>query len=141
MEHRNTIAVETLLKGPELRLPAGYFSDDKQGIRRSDIRIKWWKAATTGLTYRDLVLPACETVPAIKIPSGNSPDLPGYDEKHVPVFVGHYWLPPAVPTLAAPNVAILDYSVAKHSPLVAYRWDGETALDDSKFVVTTPALN
>ena len=34
----------------------------------------------------------------------------------------------------APNVAILDYSVARNGALTAYRWDGEQRLDATKFV-------
>jgi hypothetical protein len=39
------------------------------------------------------------------------------------------------PTLLAPNIACTDYSVAKPGgKLVAYRWDGESKLDENKFV-------
>ncbi|MAD20160.1 MAG: metallophosphoesterase, partial [Planctomycetaceae bacterium] len=34
----------------------------------------------------------------------------------------------------ARNVACLDWSVARGGPLVAYRFDGESEIDDSKFV-------
>ena len=51
------------------------------------------------------------------------------------VFVGHYWLHPAsAKELVAPDIAVLDYSVAKDGPLTAYRWDGEQKLDAAKFV-------
>lgn len=51
-----------------------------------------------------------------------------------PVFVGHYWLSAERPAILAPNVACLDYSVAKEGFLCAYRWDGEQTLSDDRFV-------
>ncbi len=52
------------------------------------------------------------------------------------VFVGHYWLHQDRPSRQADNVACLDYSVAKDGFLCAYRWDGESQIDDAKFVWT-----
>jgi len=49
-----------------------------------------------------------------------------------PVFVGHYWLK-GDPDILSERVACVDYSVAKGGKLVAYRWDGETALSKDKF--------
>ncbi|WP_053075595.1 metallophosphoesterase [Pluralibacter gergoviae] len=36
-------ALETLLKGPELRLPDGFSFTDKTGHRRRHIRVRWWR--------------------------------------------------------------------------------------------------
>jgi hypothetical protein len=56
----------------------------------------------------------------------------GHHEK--PVFLGHYWMEGEIKPLA-PNIACIDYSVAKKGGrLVAYRWDGEKELSESKFV-------
>ena len=49
-----------------------------------------------------------------------------------PVFIGHYWMS-GKPELQSPKVACVDYSAAKDGPLVAYRWDGEQELDESRF--------
>jgi hypothetical protein len=38
------------------------------------------------------------------------------------------------PTLQSPKVACVDYSAAMDGPMVAYRWDGESVLDESHFV-------
>ena len=57
-----------------------------------------------------------------------------YTTGEKPVFVGHYWLRGERPTLLAPNVACVDWSVAKGGFLSAYRWDGEQTLDDGRFV-------
>jgi hypothetical protein len=40
----------------------------------------------------------------------------------------------ATPTRLAPNVACLDWSVARGGPLVGYRFDGEAKIDDARFV-------
>ena len=56
----------------------------------------------------------------------------GVTEK--PVFLGHYWFE-GKPTPLARNIGCLDYSVAKPGgKLVAYRWDGEAAIEPTKFV-------
>jgi len=56
----------------------------------------------------------------------------------VPVFVGHYWLSGARPSLLRGNVACLDWSVARGGFLCAYRWDGERTLDPARFVTAAP---
>jgi hypothetical protein len=48
-----------------------------------------------------------------------------------PIFVGHYWLT-GTPALLSDKVACVDYSVAKGGKLVAYRWDSEPFLENSK---------
>ena len=52
-----------------------------------------------------------------------------------PVFIGHYWLT-GKPTLLTPKLACVDWSAAKHGPLVAYRWDGESELDGRRFIAS-----
>ena len=54
-----------------------------------------------------------------------------------PVFVGHYWMF-GVPDLLSDKVACLDYSVAKKGKLVAYRWDGESTLDERNLLWVRP---
>jgi hypothetical protein len=55
-----------------------------------------------------------------------------------PIFYGHYWLK-GLPILQAENICCLDYSVAKGGRLVAYRWDGEKTLDESKYCMLSKA--
>jgi len=125
---------ETLLNGVELRLPKGHVFFDKSGFERKDIRTKWWEPLA-GKTYRQAVFPDSERVPALPIPvTAINKDL-AYGADQPPVFIGHYWLPPdAAKAPLAPNVACLDYSVAKGGDLTAYRWDGERVLNVQKFV-------
>lgn len=127
-------AVETLLKGMEAELPNGMSYKDSGGALRHHARLKWWQHPERE-SWRTMAL-----VPDKKI-LAQLPDTPlpdnihtGYDASEPPVFFGHYWFS-GEPRLQAHNVACLDYSVARPGGrLVAYRWDGESALDASRFV-------
>ncbi|MEO9932315.1 hypothetical protein [Rhodopirellula bahusiensis] len=66
------------------------------------------------------------------IPAMRGETMSGYPVDAPPVLVGHYWLT-GTPVPLSVNVACTDYSVAKNGKLVAYRWDGETALSAQKF--------
>lgn len=127
---------ERLLKGLEVKLPQGHYFTDKDGTRRPTMRVKWWTPAH-GRSYRDLCIPWSEALCDDPLPASTEPIFQGYAAEAPPVFFGHYWMPfTGQPTLQAPNAACLDYSVAKRGgALAAYRWDGESALDESKYVV------
>ena len=122
--------VETLLKGKEVILPDGVQFPDVGGTMRQHMRIKWWSQAST---FRDASLVAKDVVTHIPEEPLSSEHLVEYREQEKPLFLGHYWLS-GVPEPLAPNIACLDYSVAKGGQLVAYRWDGEQELDKDKFV-------
>jgi hypothetical protein len=122
-------AIEVLLKGFECELPAGISFHDKDGNPRTAVRVQWWKQHA--LNLGEVVLPVGLDIAdarEISIPS----DVPKYSSSEPPCFIGHYWLK-GEPAPLAPNVACLDYSVAKQGKLVAYRWDGEQILRQSKF--------
>lgn len=121
-------AVEAVLKGIEVPLPAPHMFCDKDGHERDRVRVRWWDNQATDYR-RAAMLPVEEraTFPELPVPTHA---LIGHDGGK-PVFVGHYWLS-GVPDLLSDKVACLDYSVAKGGKLVAYRWDGETTLDKSK---------
>lgn len=126
---------DTLLKGIEIPLPKGYFFTDKEGIMRPEIRVRWW-LPFEGNTYHAMALPESDTVPKIPIPEPVAFSGLGYPDDAPPTFFGHYWFPhDATPVPLAPNLASLDYSVAKPGgALTAYRWDGETTLQPEHFV-------
>ena len=112
---------ERLLNGVEISLPDGHSFADKPGSRGVQ-------------TYRDAVFPESDAVPPLAIPE-DQPGMAPYSQDAPPVFFGHYWLPPALPrSPLKPNLACLDYSVAKGGLLTAYRWDGEQILVPEKFV-------
>ena len=123
--------IEVLLKGPEIKLPKPHTFTDKEGKVRDEIRVKWWLGGE-GHTYHSLCLPECATVPKVPVTNGTAR---GYAATEPPTFIGHYWLPQARPEPLAPNLACVDYSVAKDGGmLTAYRWDGERVLDAGKMV-------
>ncbi len=129
-------AVEIITKGKEAMLPKGIYFTDKDGHRRDSIRLKWY-LPTDNQTYRSYALQSdpidCDLQLNFEKPD-TIPSSPGYPETEPPVFVGHYWLSSVTPELLAPNVACLDYSVAKDGFLCAYHWDGEQILRNDKFV-------
>jgi len=125
-------AMEVVLKGPEVPLPEGIVVADNEGHRRRMIRARWF-APPSEWTYAGLVFPSSSLVPATEIPQQVRPRLPYYPVDAPPVFFGHYWMPAEqAPSLLAPNVACLDWSVARGGRLVAYRWDGERTLEPSR---------
>jgi Calcineurin-like phosphoesterase len=128
-------ALETLLKGKEIPLPRNASFTDKDGITRHHIRVRWWDRGAT--SYREAFLGTESMATAIPDDDIVGDHLVEYSHDDVPVFVGHYWLT-GKPAPLAPNIACLDYSVAKPGgKLVAYRWDGERVLHAEKFVAVT----
>lgn len=127
-------AVDILLKGLEIPLPAGVTFHDKDGHERDSARVRWWDP--TASTYRAALLAGDEAVKAI-------PDSPiPYNDRLVyahskPVFFGHYWLE-GKPMLTAASAVCLDFSVAKGGYLVAYSFDGETELSPAKLCWVAP---
>lgn len=125
-------AIETLLKGREIRLPEGASFRDKDGTLRHRIRIRWWEQGEQ--TYRSIFMgpESAEThIPDDPVPGDH---LLEYNHGEPPVFLGHYWLE-GEPEPLADNVCCLDYSAAKPGgKLAAYRWDGEARLNGRKFV-------
>ncbi|MCP5093483.1 MAG: metallophosphoesterase, partial [Gammaproteobacteria bacterium] len=131
-------AVETLLKGKEIKLPRGQHFLDKDKNPRHEIRVRWWDAEAN--TYRRAFLGPDAALSHIPEDPIDVEHLIQYGSDEPPVFVGHYWLD-AEPDLLAPNVACLDYSVAasRGGKLVAYRWDGERVLDKRDYVYVVRA--
>jgi len=124
-------AIETLLKGMEVNLPTGHSFHDKDGHKRTRVRIKWWQTDATSYQEMALLPPQnLEKIPDIPIEN----EIPKYDQLK-PVFIGHYWLKDK-PAPLADKVACLDYSVVdkKEGKLCAYRFDGETNLTPDGFV-------
>jgi hypothetical protein len=126
--------VEALLKGIEVPLPRPNKFFDKDGHERDRVRVRWWdKDATDYRRAAMLTDDERANLPKAAIPRHT---LIGHDGGK-PVLVGHYWLT-GVPTLFSNKVACVDYSVAKGGKLVAYRWDGEQQLDNSKLKWVQP---
>lgn len=122
-------AVETLLKGVELKLPEPHHFHDKDGIRRHHMRARWWDAQAE--TYQQLSLDAglAAMLPDLKAEwAGNRAPL------SKPTFFGHYWMK-GLPTVQGPNAICVDYSAGAGGPLAAYRWDAGAPLSADHFVL------
>jgi len=129
---REYYAIEILLKGKEVELPENYIFTDKDGTTRKTIRIKWWNNFENE-TYQSIAVNFSPELPNIPIKNNTFLNNKPYDENDFPVFLGHYWRQ-GMPQILTKNVCSVDYSVAKGGKLVAYRWDGEKELNNSKFV-------
>ena len=120
------------LKGKEILMPTGLTFTDKDGNERNEIRIKWWKNPV-GSTYQEMCVLPVKNLPEGNLRISNSTLTKYYSEPERPVFFGHYWLT-GTPRLLRENICCLDFSVAKHGHLAAYRFDGEKELSNDKFV-------
>ena len=127
-------AVERLLKGHEIALPAGVELTDPEGSPRRHIRAKWFESPI-GRTYRNYAMTVDDSFPEVEIAAdAEGADFVPYGRDERPILVGHYWMQGDRPTRLANNVACLDWSLARGGPIVAYRFDGEAEIDDQKFV-------
>jgi hypothetical protein len=125
-------ALETLLKGKEIRLPEGASFRDKDGTSRHNIRVRWWDQGATNFKEAFFGPESARThIPEDEIAGDHLVD---YSHEAPPVFLGHYWME-GDPAPLARNIACLDYSVAKPGGrLTVYRWDGEQVLEKERFV-------
>lgn len=119
-------AIDQTLKGKELKMPKGLYFTDKDGTRRTDIRIKWWENPSQK-TYKSISVEPIEGLPEQPILTSELKSQDYYQEKDKKVFFGHYWLK-GEPSLYKENICCLDYSVAEGGKLVAYRLNGEELL-------------
>jgi hypothetical protein len=126
------LAIEQTLKGKEMKMPEGYYFIDKDGTRRTEIRIKWWENPKE-MTYKTISVEPRENLPEQAIELSDIKSLDFYSEDDKKVFFGHYWLK-GQPSLYKQNICCLDYSVAKGGILVAYRLDEEEHLDNRNFI-------
>ncbi|WP_422474559.1 metallophosphoesterase [Endozoicomonas sp. ALB032] len=126
--HSLYTAIEYLLKGVEIDLPDGTSFKDKDGKERIATRIRWWDKKAK--TLADVAIgPGLGSLPEVPVETGRF-----HYHDSVPVFIGHYWLS-GLPQKLTDYVACVDYSVAKKGGrLAAYRWQGETVLDNRHFV-------
>ncbi|MEE2972888.1 MAG: metallophosphoesterase [Planctomycetota bacterium] len=130
-------AIEQLLKGEEIPLPAEMVMTDPEGSPRRHIRARWFESPV-GRTYRDYAMTTDDRFPSVEIPPDAIPaDFVPYGPDERPIFVGHYWMRGGVPRRLAPNVACLDWSVARDGPLAAYRFDGEPEIEEKRFVAVS----
>jgi hypothetical protein len=124
--------ISTLINGPEVRLPSPHSIRTHDGKERFKVRTEWWNSLE-GRTAKDIAFDwGISEIPDV-LPD-DYPRIIEFEE-HTPItFFGHYAVMEDKPKAILPNLACLDYGMAKGGLLTAYRWDGETKLDDTKFV-------
>ena len=122
--------VEVITKGPELKLPGGYVFHDKDGHRRQEVRIAWWRSGARRWSDAAISVPDLNDLPDAPLPTEAADMI--YPKTDKPVFFGHYWLK-GPPPLEAPNALCLDCSAGTDGPLIAYRYtpnDREVSLQN-----------
>jgi hypothetical protein len=127
-------AISIVINGPEARLPDGRSFETRDGKERFEIRTEWWRPLV-GRTAKDIAYQG--GIPEIPdVAPVSYPQITEIGEDAPITFFGHYAIMNEEPKPILPNLACLDYGMAKGGLLVAYRWDGEAKLDDSKFIST-----
>lgn len=126
-------SIEILLKGKELQLPEALHYVDHGSEPRTEARIKWWQARKRTLFGVDFAsLP--EHMVDKDISDFNHDYHFYYENQHIPVFFGHYWMDATKVKLMSSNSCCVDYSIAKDGILVAYRHTQSEKLSDDYFV-------
>lgn len=126
--------LERLTRGTHIPLPNGVEIHSGDGFTRRTFRAHFWAASPR--TYGDVIFQPDNLPGELEdrvLSEQERARLTYYGPDEPPLFVGHYWCE-GIPALPAPNIACLDYSAVKFGRLVAYRWDGEQALNADKFV-------
>jgi len=126
------LAIDQTLKGKEIKLPGDLSFNDKDGNKRTEIRIKWWENPAE-MTYKSISVEPMENLPETPIETSEIQSMVYYKENDKKVFFGHYWLK-GEPSFYKNNIACLDYSVAKGGKLLAYRLGEEKYLDPKNLV-------
>ena len=120
-------ALERVLKGVETPLPNGLVMVDKEGTKRTRVRVCWWLDALNTRSIHEVArapLSALAQIPKDALAENIDFAL----KTHKPVFVGHYWLT-GTPEPLSSQVACTDYSAAVDSGyLTCYQLDTEQPL-------------
>lgn len=128
-------ALERVLKGVETPLPDGMAMVDKEGTRRTRVRVRWWLNELNKRTLYEVARAPSSAL--AQIPSDALAENIDFALKtDKPVFVGHYWLT-GMPEPLSPQVVCTDYSAAVDSGyLTCYQFDTEQPLplNPSNFV-------
>ena len=120
-------ALERVLKGVETPLPNGLVMVDKEGTKRTRVRVRWWLDALNTRSIHEVArapLSALAQIPKDALAENIDFAL----KTHKPVFVGHYWLT-GEPEPLSPQVVCTDYSAAVDSGyMTCYQLDSKQPL-------------
>ncbi|WP_298441541.1 metallophosphoesterase [uncultured Ferrimonas sp.] len=128
--------LETLLKGPEVKLPNGLSFHDKNGTERHHLRVAWWQTPAQCHSFADIAVPGTALPDSLL-----SQPIDGFDfgfnlAQLKPVFIGHYYLPVTpYPQPLSLQVACIDFSASKaDAPLLGYWFSADQPqLDGADF--------
>ena len=120
-------ALERVLKGVETPLPNGIVMIDKEGTKRTRVRVRWWLDELNKRTIHEVARAPASALAQIPI-DVLTENIDFALKTHKPVFVGHYWLT-GTPEPLSPQVACTDYSAAVDSGyMTCYQLDTEQPL-------------
>ncbi len=125
-------AVRQTTRGVYLRLPRDLIIKDDKNIRRTNFRIKWWEKPV-GKTFNELAYGNKFVLPAYTVPPELLFPFSVYSPGEPIVFVGHYCIDTG-PLIPSGNVCCVDNCIANGGRLAAYRWNGESTLQETNFV-------
>jgi len=115
-------ALERVLKGVETPLPDGIVMIDKEGTKRSRVRVRWWLDELNSRTLYEIARAPASALAQIPI-GALAENIDFAIKTHKPVFVGHYWLT-GEPEPLSSQVVCTDYSAAVDSGyLTCYQLD------------------
>jgi hypothetical protein len=119
-----------LTKGILFNMPGDLKIISNKGISPRNFRIKWWEVPLDK-TFGQLSFEAKYQLPEYTIPPQIMPKSLPYGENNPPLFFGHYCRKDG-PHIISHNLCCIDACIAGSKTLLAYRWDGETALNEDK---------
>ncbi|WP_351118880.1 metallophosphoesterase [Psychrobacter sp. SMN/5/1215-MNA-CIBAN-0208] len=115
-------ALERVLKGVETPLPDGIVMVDKEGTKRSRVRVRWWLDELKSRTLYEIARAPASALAQIPI-DALAENIDFAIKTYKPVFVGHYWLT-GKPEPLSSQVVCTDYSAAVDSGyLTCYQLD------------------
>jgi hypothetical protein len=113
-------ALETTLKGPEVKLPDNIELLDADGTLRREMRIAWWKSPN-GASWRHLSVKTPHLLPEIPFPESLKKSWWGNKGEDKPVVFGHYSLD-GPPHLLTHNVICTDFKDSEGNVAAACRF-------------------
>ncbi|WP_201587859.1 metallophosphoesterase [Psychrobacter jeotgali] len=120
-------ALERVLKGVETPLPDGIVMVDKEGTKRTRVRVRWWLDNLNSRTIHEIARAPMSALAQIPI-DALAENINFAIKTDKPVFVGHYWLT-GKPEPLSLQVVCTDYSAAIDSGyLTCYQLDTDNPL-------------
>ena len=126
-------STQNILYGIRVHLPKEQEMKDRFGIARKKGRIKWWQDPA-GKSFSEYLLSPMYPAPSDLFPEAKEVEgVEPYQEPELPVFFGHYCLPPDIPKVNGQTVC-LDGCVTCDKKLWAYSWNGESSPTSSNLI-------